>query len=58
MKLIFAWIKELYLLGDADFYFLSSGRSPNLVEEKLEEETNNNNKCGRRHSQHHNAHLS
>ena len=26
--------------------------------EKLEEETNNNNTCGRRHSQHHNAHLS
>ena len=27
------------------------------MEEKLEEETNNNNTCGRRHSQHHNAHL-
>ena len=35
MKLIIAWIKELYLLADTDFYFLSSGKSPNLVEEKL-----------------------
>ena len=40
MKLIIAWIKELCLLVDADFYFVVGGSS-NLVEEKLEEDTNN-----------------
>ena len=29
-----------------------------MVQETLEETNNNNNTCGRRHSQHHNAHLS
>ena len=53
--LVIAWIKELYFLVDTDFYFW---RSSNLVEENLEEETKNNNTCGRRHSQHHDAHLS
>ena len=60
MKLIIAWIKGLYLLANADSYYCrkgGGGGSSNLVEEKLEE-TINNNTCGWRHSQHHNAHLS
>ena len=48
----------IIFVGGRRLLFLSSVRSFNLVEEKLEEKTNNNNTCGRRHSQHYNAHLS
>ena len=53
MKVIIAWIKELYLLANADLYYCRKGGPPIWLEE-----TNNNNTCVRRRSQYHNAHLS